>query len=89
LLAVPAIEKGTWDWDELVGILHDTLLRSKLRAVEPSLLDKTNRPELGVLLPAILANFSQFDLDIALDYRLNHAFYAETIPILTADRVNA
>ncbi|HKH59797.1 MAG TPA: hypothetical protein VKA49_03145 [Flavitalea sp.] len=89
LLAVPAVEKGSWDWDELVSILHDTLLRSKLRAVEPSLLDKTNRPELGVLLPAILGNFSQFDLDIALDYRLNHAFYAETIPILTADRVNA
>ena len=85
LLAVPAVENGSWDWDELVGILNDTLLRSKLRAVEPALLDKTNRSELGVLLPAILANFSQFDLDIALDYRLNHAFYAESIPILTAD----
>lgn len=89
LLAVPAVEKGNWDWDELVSILNDTLLRSKLRAVEPSLLDKTNRSELGVLLPAILANFSQYDLDIALDYRLNHIFYAESIPILTADRFNS
>ena len=89
LLAVPPVEKGSWDWDGLVGILNDTLLRSKLRAVEPLLLDQTNRSELGVLLPAILANFSQYDLDIALDYRLNHNFYAETIPILTAERANS
>jgi len=84
LLAVPAIEKGTWDWDELVGILNDTLLRAKLRAVEPALLDKINKPETGVLLPAILANFSQYDLDLALDYRINVSALTDKIPIQTA-----
>jgi len=84
LLAVPAIEKGNWDWDELVGILNDTLLRAKLRAVEPSLLDKIDKPETGVLLPALLANFSQYDLDLALDYRINVSALADKIPIQTA-----
>ena len=70
-----------WNWDDLVGILNDTLLRAKLRAVEPHLLNKLDKPELGVLLPAILSNFSQYDLDLALDYRLNVEFYATNIPV--------
>lgn len=84
LLAVPAVEKGNWDWDELVGILNDTLLRAKLRAVEPALLDKINRAETGVLLPAILASFSQYDLDVALDYRINVSALTDKIPIQVA-----
>jgi hypothetical protein len=81
LLAVPSQETGHWSWDELVGILNDTLLRAKLRAVEPDMLDKVNKPELGVLLPAVLANFSDTDLDLALDYRMNLPFFLESMPI--------
>lgn len=81
LLAVPPVEKGNWSWDELVGIINDTFLRVKLRAVEPALLDKLNKPEVGTLLPGLLANFSQYDLDIALDFRMNVEHYAEHIPI--------
>jgi hypothetical protein len=88
LLAVPAIEKGNWDWDGLVGILNDTLLRAKLRAVEPDLLNKLDKPEASVLLPALLANFSTFDLDIALDYRTNIATLATAIPILPVGALN-
>lgn len=83
LLAVPPILKGHWTWDDLVGILNDTLLRAKLRAVEPQLLDKLAQSEVGVLLPAILADFSQFDLNVSLDYRLNIPFVYETAPIMT------
>lgn len=43
LLAVTPEENGKWSWDDLVGILNDTLLRVKLRAVEPRLLDMTDR----------------------------------------------
>jgi hypothetical protein len=81
LLAVTPEETGNWDWEKLTGIINDTLLRAKLRAVEPKLLDTLNKPELGVLLPAVLANFSQYDMDISLDYRLNAAFYQEKIPV--------
>ncbi len=83
LLAVTPRETGAWDWDKLVGILNDTLKRAKLRAVEPQLLDKVNKPELGVLLPALLASFNEYDLDVSLDYRLNLVFFAQSIPILS------
>jgi hypothetical protein len=57
-----------------VGILQDTLRRAKLRAVEPHLLDQSEaNPELGVLLPAVISEFQQFDLNVSLDLRLNLA----------------
>jgi hypothetical protein len=82
LLAVPPSLKGHWSWDDLVGILNDTLLRAKLRAVEPQLLDTLDKAEVGVLLPAILADFSQYDLSVALDYRLNIPFVYENAPVM-------
>jgi uncharacterized coiled-coil DUF342 family protein len=81
LLAVTPNETGNWNWDELVGILNDTLLRAKLRAIEPGLLDTQKKPELGVLLPAIMSTYSQQGLDISLDYRDNITFYAENLPL--------
>jgi len=81
LLAVTPEKKGHWRWDALVGILNDTLLRAKLRAVEPQLLDELDFAEVGVLLPAILADFSQYDLNIALDYRMNLQYVAATAPV--------
>ncbi len=81
LLAVTPQEKGHWVWDDLVGILNDTLQRAKRRAVEPILLDQVSRSELSVLLPALVSDFSQYDLNISLDYRINVKHFAETIPI--------
>jgi hypothetical protein len=82
-LAVTPAEKGHWAWDDLVGILNDTLQRAKRRAVEPLLLDRVDRPEVGVLLPAIVADFSQHDLNISLDYRMNVQSLLATIPIIS------
>ncbi len=84
LLAVTPQIKGHWTWNDLVNILSDTLLRSKLRAVDPQLLKTVNKPETSVLLPALLANFTQFDLDIALDYRMNLKFVKDALPVLNA-----
>ncbi len=84
LLAVTPQEKGHWSWDEIVGILNDTLQRAKLRAVEPQLLDTLDKAEIGVLLPAILADFSQYDLNVALDYRMNIHYVYQTAPIKMA-----
>jgi hypothetical protein len=83
LFAVTPQQKGRWTWDDLVGILNDTLLRAKLRAVEPQWLDMIDKAEIGVLLPAILADFSQYDLNLALDYRLNIEYVNKTAPIKT------
>lgn len=81
LLAVTPEIKGHWTWDDLIGILNDTLNRAKLRAVEPKLLDKILPPEVNILRPAILADFSQYDLNVALDYRLNLAVLASVLQI--------
>jgi hypothetical protein len=81
LLAVTPQETGAWSWEKLVGILNDTLLRAKLRAVEPQLLDKLQRPDTGVLLPAVMSEFSQYGLDISLDYRLNVGFFENNLPL--------
>ena len=63
------------------ALKNDTLLRAKLRAVEPRLLDTVNKPEVNALLPAVLADFAQLDLNLALDYRMNIKQVAESVPI--------
>jgi hypothetical protein len=86
LLAVTPQPKGQWTWADLVGIVNDTLLRAKLRAVEPRLLDTLDRPDVNVLLPAVLADFSQLDLNLALDFRLNIKQVAQTAAIQSVAR---
>ena len=81
LLAVTPVVTGHWNWDDLVGTLNDTLLRAKLRAVDTNLLDGINKPEVSVLLPALLANFTQSDLDISLDMRTNVSEFNSQMPI--------
>lgn len=51
LLAVAPELTGTWTWIELLGVVTDTLRRSKLRAVEP---DHLQASALAHLLPAVL-----------------------------------
>jgi hypothetical protein len=41
LLVTPAAASGTWQWDDLVGALHETLDLAKKRAVEPVDVDST------------------------------------------------
>lgn len=52
LLAVTPEVTGSWTWDKLVGILHDTLDRARQRAVEP---DQLGGTAYAHLLPAVLA----------------------------------
>jgi hypothetical protein len=86
LLAVTPEVKGYWTWEDLVGTLNDTLARAKRRAVEPLLLDTVPKSELSVLLPAVVADFGQYDLNISLDYRMNIKEAAVAIPIENALR---
>jgi len=49
LVVTPASAAGQWQWDDLVGALHETLNLAKKRAVEPTQLDLT---PYAPLLPA-------------------------------------
>jgi len=66
-LAVTPEETGSWDWDDLVGILSDTLRRAKRRAVEPAQLEKLGSTW-NALAPALVSEFSTlFRNDVSLD----------------------
>jgi hypothetical protein len=77
---------GHWSWDTLVNIVNDTLRRAKLRAVEPHLLDAhKENAELSVLLPAIISEFQQYDLNVSLDLRLNLVLLTPVLMALYAN----
>ena len=67
LLAVTPEETGSWNWDDLVGTLNDTLARAKRRAVEPAQLEKDGLVW-NALAPALVSEFSTLDTaDVSLD----------------------
>jgi hypothetical protein len=68
LLAVAPDETGAWSWDDLVDTVLDTFRRAQLRAVEPDAV--WDVPAIGVLLPAVMAEFSTGQSTISLDFRL-------------------
>jgi len=67
LLAVTPEETGSWDWEDLVGTLVDTLQRAKRRAVEPKHLEEQGMAW-NAFAPALVSEFStRFRNDISLD----------------------
>jgi hypothetical protein len=83
LLAVTPEENGSWSWDDLVGILTDTLRRAKRRAVEPEQLEKLGSVW-NALAPALVSEFStlaqndvSLDLMGMLDFSTLNEFYAQ------------
>lgn len=58
LLAIPPQMRGHWTWDDLMAILHETLERSKMRAVEPNQL--LTGPAFQTL-PAVMTEFTNFN----------------------------
>ncbi|WP_027155705.1 hypothetical protein [Mesorhizobium sp. WSM2561] len=69
LLAVAGEGDRIWSWDDLMGIVRDTMLRAKLRAVEPDMLDKV--PGVTTLTPATMAEFSTSPGALSLDFGLS------------------
>jgi hypothetical protein len=61
LLITPASASGTWEWDDLVGALNETLDLAKKRAVEPSKLDFT---PYAPLLPATVMAVTLYGITI-------------------------
>lgn len=85
LLAVTPEETGSWEWDELLGILSDTLRRAKRRAVEPAQLEKLGSTW-NALAPALVSEFStlfknevSLDLMNMLEFTALNEFYTERL----------
>lgn len=68
VLAVAGEGERRWAWEDLLGIVRDTVHRAKLRAVEPDMLDEL--PGVTTLLPATMAEFSTSPGALSLDFGL-------------------
>lgn len=70
LLALPARIDGSWDWDDIVDALHETLDMAKKRTVEPGQLAET---QFAAFLPAIITSVTRRPLFQALNLAENNA----------------
>jgi hypothetical protein len=57
LLATTPVVTGSWGWDDLVGVVTNTLDRAQRRAIEP---DQIGLTAYGHLLPALLTSVSTY-----------------------------
>jgi hypothetical protein len=64
LLVVPPAKTGTWQFDDLVAAVHETLDLAKIRAVEPEHLDDTAYAQ---LLPATVMSATRQPITISTD----------------------
>lgn len=69
LLVTPPMQRETWQWDDLVETLHETLEFARMRAVEPTQLDQTS---LGPLLPAVMSAVTLFPITAMLNFAFNN-----------------
>ena len=72
LLVTPPVQDGTWSWQDIVDTLHETLDFARIRAVEPSQLDRT---ALGPLLPAVLSAVTLYPITAALNLAFNNGIH--------------
>jgi hypothetical protein len=72
LLALPSDFTGSWQWQDLVDILHSTLDAAKQRAIEP---DHVDDSEYSLFLPTIVSLASPMPLTATLNLALNNEVY--------------
>lgn len=72
LLALPSDFRGSWQWQDLVDILHSTLDAAKQRAIEPDHIDDS---EYSLFLPTIVSLASPMPLTATLNLALNNEVY--------------
>ena len=66
LLAVEPTGAKNWNWDEIMGVIDNTLIRAKSRAVEPAHL--LEDPVLDTLSPMTVASFDLNQSNVSLDF---------------------
>lgn len=72
LLAMPSEFKGSWQWNNLLDIVNDTLDQAKKRAIEPQQIDKT---EYARFLPATVSSVTKFPISASLNYSFNNLLF--------------
>lgn len=72
LLALPTEFTGSWNWNDLLGTVNDTLEQAKKRAVEPGDIDKTSYSR---FLPATVSPVSVHPITASLNYSFNNLVY--------------
>lgn len=70
LLALPADFTGSWDWQDLVDTLHETLDMARKRAVEPRHVDDTAYSR---FLPAVISSVIRLPIFQMLNLAYNNA----------------
>lgn len=65
LLVTPAAASGSWQWDDLVGALNETLDLAKKRSVEPTQLDPT---PYTALIPATVMAATLYGISITTSF---------------------
>jgi hypothetical protein len=69
LLVTPTKIGGSWQWNDLVDALVDTLDSARSRAIEPDQIDRT---PFASLLPAVFAAESLYPYSIVLDNKAHY-----------------
>jgi hypothetical protein len=77
LLVTPPRRTGTWQWDDLVAAVGETLDLARSRAVEPGQLDATAYAQ---LLPATVLPVTPAPITISTDLAANNASAAPLLP---------
>jgi hypothetical protein len=72
LLALPAVLRGNWTWDDLVATLGETLDGARLRVVEPAQVDGSAYAQ---LLPSTVMAVTLYWITIATNLALNNRIY--------------
>ncbi len=72
LLAMPSEFTGSWQWDNLLDIVNDTLDQAKKRAIEPQQIDKT---EYARFVPATVSSVTKFPISASLNYSFNNLVF--------------
>jgi len=72
LLAVPPVLRGSWNWNDLITMLNQTLDDAKKRGVEPAQIDSSNYAQ---FLPATVMAVTLYQITIATNLALNNRVY--------------
>jgi hypothetical protein len=72
LLVTPSEFKQSWQWQDLVDTLHETLDMAKKRAIEPGHIDDTDYAR---FLPSLVSAVAAFPITPALNLALNNEFH--------------
>lgn len=74
LLVTPSEFRQSWQWQDIVDTLHETLDMAKKRAIEPTHIDTT---DYAGFLPALVSAVTVYPITAALNLALNNEFYKE------------